>query len=497
MKALVIGGGLLGISTAYFLGRRGWRVAVVERHHAPGLETSYANGALLSPSMPEPWNAPGCARVLMRSLGRRDAALQLRLKAMPRLARWGIEFLRHSNPRRYEENTRRNLHLALYSRATLEALRAGTPLEYGAAATGTLRVFREAAALDAALAWAERFRAAGLEYRPLSAQDTVALEPALGPIGPQLVGGIHYPLDAVGNAQQFCVALAAAARDRGVEFHFGTEVREIRARAGRVTAVLGDATQFTADHYVVAGGSYTPLLLRPLGVRVPVQPVKGYSLTFEHPPRDPPLRIPISDDDLNAVVVPLQNVLRVAGTAEFAGYDLSLPEVRVRNLAALVPQVLPRAALDPGEARPWCGLRPMSPDGVPIIGVTGIGNLWVNTGHGPLGWTMAAGSGQLLADLMSGTTPGLDPEPYAPARFGRAAATATGGYAFWGAVGAGGAGGGSAAPPPPPGTGAARGGGFRCTNGLRSRPSRPCATAISPSNATRKRCSSGARPGAS
>ena len=427
MKALVIGGGLLGISTAYFLGRRGWRVTVVERRHAPGLETSYANGALLSPSMPEPWNAPGCARVLMRSLGRRDAALQLRLKALPRLARWGIEFLRHSSPRRYEENTRKNLHLAMYSRATLEALRAVTPLEYGAAATGTLRVFREPAALDAALEWAERFRAEGLEFRPLSAQDTVALEPALAPIGPRLVGAIHYPLDSVGNAQMFCVALAEAARELGVEFHFGADVREIRTSDGRVSAVLGDSARLTADHCVVAAGSYTPRLLRPLGLRLPVQPVKGYSLTFDRPPRDPPLRIPIADDDLNAVVVPLQNVLRVAGTAEFAGYDLSLPPVRVNNLAALIPQMLPRAGLDPGEGRPWCGLRPMTPDGVPIIGATRIGNLWVNTGHGPLGWTMAAGSGQLLADLMSGTTPGLDPEPYAPARFGRAAASATGG----------------------------------------------------------------------
>ncbi|MDE2295978.1 MAG: D-amino acid dehydrogenase [Gammaproteobacteria bacterium] len=427
MKALVIGGGLLGISTAYFLGRCGWRVAVVERRHAPGLETSYANGALLSPSMPEPWNAPGCTRELVRSLGRRDAALQLRLKAMPRLARWGIDFLRHSHPARYEANTRRNLRLALHSRATLEALRSQTRIEYGAAATGTLRVFRDAAALEAALAWAERLRADGLEFRPLNPQDTVALEPALAPIGAQLVGGIHYPLDSVGNAHAYCVALAAVARELGVEFHFGAEVREIHASGARVSVVLGDGRSLSADHGVVAAGSYTPMLLRSVGVRLPVQPVKGYSLTFERPPRDPPLRIPISDDDLHAVVVPLQNVLRVAGTAEFAGYDLGLPAVRVRNLAGLVSQVLPRSALDPGEGRPWCGLRPMTPDGVPIIGATGIGNLWLNTGHGALGWTLAAGSGQLLADLMSGTPPGLDPEPYAPARFGRAAATTTGG----------------------------------------------------------------------
>ena len=425
MKALVIGGGLLGISTAYFLGRQGWRVTVVERRHAPGLETSYANGALLSPSTPEPWNAPGCGRVLLRSLGRRDSPLQLRLKAMPRLARWGIEFLRNSSPARYEENTRRNFRLAMHSRTTLEALRARTGIEYGAAATGTLRVFRDAAALEAALAWAERFGDEGLEFRPLSTEETVALEPALAPIGSRLVGGIHYPLDAVGNAQAFCVALAEAARELGVEFHFGTEVREVRASGTRVSVILGDATQLTAEHCVVAAGSYTPLLLRSLGLGLPVQPVKGYSLTFERPPRDPPLRIPISDDELHAVVVPLQNVLRVAGTAEFAGYDLSLPDARVRTLAGLLPQVLPRAALDPDEGRPWCGLRPMTPDGVPIVGATGIGNLWVNTGHGALGWTLAAGSGRMLADLMSGTPPGLDPEPYAPARFGRAAATAS------------------------------------------------------------------------
>ena len=417
MKAIIVGSGLLGVTSAYFLARRGWEVVVIDRCAGPAEETSFANGAVLTPSMPEPWNAPGSWRVLIQSLGRRDSVLQLRLKALSGLGSWGVSFLKNSSAARYERNTRNNLRLALHSIEMLKALRQETKIEYGGAATGSLRVFRDPAALEQALAWAQRLRSAGLTFRSLTAAETVTLEPALAPIGARLAGGIHYPGDELGNAHEFCVQLAEAARRRGVAFHFGTAVREFHASGGRVTAVACERTRFTGDHFVVAAGSYSPLLLGPLGVRLPVRPVKGYSLTFDRPPRDPPLRIPIADDDFNAVVVPLQNVLRVAGTAEFAGYDLSLPEVRLRNLSTLLDEVLPSATFDRSAGRPWCGLRPMSPDGVPIIGATPIGNLWVNTGHGPLGWTMAAGSGHLLADLMSAVPPGVEPESFALARF--------------------------------------------------------------------------------
>ncbi|HVS78099.1 MAG TPA: D-amino acid dehydrogenase [Steroidobacteraceae bacterium] len=417
MKALIIGGGLIGVTSAYFLSRRGWEVTVLDRQDGPGQETSFANGSLLTPSMPEPWNAPGSWRVLLKSLGRSDSPLKLRLKALPHLTGWGVGFLRNSSPARFEGNTVRNLKLALHSVDVIGRLRQETGIEYGAATDGSLRVIRDPATLERALAWAEKLRAHGLTYRHLSADEIVAMEPALAPIGPRLAGGIHYPRDEIGNAYRYCVGLAEQARRGGVEFRFRTSVTGIEVRQGSVAAVLSGEERFTADRYVVAAGSYSPLLLKEAGLEVPVRPAKGYSLTFERPRLDPPLKLPICDDDFHAVVVPLENVIRVAGTAEFTGYDLALTESRIRNLVTLVRQVLPGSGLERAQARPWCGLRPMSVDGVPIIGATPIGNLWINTGHGPLGWTMAAGSGQLLSDLLTGASPAVDPTAYALARF--------------------------------------------------------------------------------
>lgn len=417
MKALIIGSGLIGITSAYFLSRRGWEVTVLDRQHGPGEETSFANGSLLTPSMPEPWNAPGSWRVLLKSIGRSDSPLQLRLKALPHLTGWGLGFLRNSSAERYERNTVKNLKLALHSLEVLGNLRRETGIEYGGAARGSLRLIRDPEALERALAWAQRLRSEGLTFRRLTADEVVEMEPALAPIAGQLAGGIHYPVDEIGNAYKFCVGLAELARRGSVQFRFNTPVTTIEVRQGKVAAVLSGDERFTADRYIVAAGSYSPLLLEQLGVNVPVRPAKGYSLTFERPCLDPPFTLPICDDDFHAVVVPLEGVIRVAGTAEFAGYDLSLPEGRVQNLVKLVNLVLPAGRFERTQAKPWCGLRPMSFDGVPIIGPTPIGDLWINTGHGHLGWTMAAGSGQLMADLLAGGSPGVDPDAYTLARF--------------------------------------------------------------------------------
>lgn len=417
MKAIIIGSGLIGTTSAYFLARRGWEVTVLDRQEGAGRETSFANGSLLTPSMPEPWNAPGSWRVLLASLGRSDSPLKLRLKALPHIGRWGIAFLRNSDPERYRRNSIKNLRLALRSLEVLGELRRETGIEYGCGARGSLRLIRDPAALERAIEWGERLREHGLTLRRVTVEQIVALEPALAPIGPRLAGGIHYPYDELGNAYKFTVGLAEHARRAGVEFRFRTPVTGIEVRKGGVTAVLSGGARFTADRYVVAAGSYSPLLLKELGLDVPVRPAKGYSLTFEHPRLDPPFTQPVCDDDFHAVVVPLEGALRVAGTAEFAGYDLSLPEARIRNLLTLARQVLPAGRLERGQAKPWCGLRPMSADGVPIIGPTPVGNLWINTGHGHLGWTMAAGSGQLLTDLLTGGAPAVDPMAYALARF--------------------------------------------------------------------------------
>jgi D-amino-acid dehydrogenase len=436
MKVLVIGSGLIGLTTAYFLKQRGHDVTVIDRQEGPARETSFANGALLTPSMPEPWNAPGCWRVLLSSLGRSDAALQLRLKALPALAGWGITFVRNSAPAAFERNTLANLRLALYSLRVMRDLREDARIDYGRAARGTLKVFRTAAAMDRAVTCAARLATEGLSLRRLTRGETVEMEPALAPIGDQLAGAIHYRADETGDAYRFSLTLAEHLWQRSAEFRFRTQVSSLEVRSGRVVAVVSQSEsgpeRLTADAYVIAAGSYSTPLLRPLGVRVPVRPAKGYSVTFEHP--HPPfahplpqsgegeeersaLKIPIVDDDMHAAVVPIGGGIRVAGTAEFAGFDLRLRPERVRNLVSLAQRILPKAGLDPAAAKPWCGLRPMSADGVPIIGRTRISNLWVNTGHGHLGWTMAAGSGELLADLMSEETPGIEPGPYDLRRF--------------------------------------------------------------------------------
>ncbi|MBV8910421.1 MAG: FAD-dependent oxidoreductase, partial [Gammaproteobacteria bacterium] len=248
------------------------------------------------------------------------------------------------------------------------------------------------------------------------------------PIAAELVGAIHYPLDETGDAYRFCVGLAEHIRKIGVELSFGTTVPAFEAsRDRKKVRITGDArnrdfrsngiSSLEAAHYIVACGSYSTGLVRSLGIHLPVRPAKGYSVTFDARADRGGLRVPIVDDDMHAALVSLGNAIRVAGTAEFAGFDLTLRAARVRNVASLAQRILPRAGLDPATARPWCGLRPMSADGVPIIGRTALENLWVSTGHGHLGWTMAAGSGQLLSELISGDAPSLDPAPYAPTRF--------------------------------------------------------------------------------
>lgn len=399
------------------LARAGHQVTVIDRQEGAGRETSFANGGFLSPSMPEPWNTPGCWRVLLGSLGRSDAPLQLRFKALPSLVGWGIAFLRNSEPSGFARNSVSNLLLSIHSLEVLKRLRQEAQIEYASGAVGALKLFRSRATFDHALAAAERLQDAGLSFRRLSRDETVAVEPALTPVAAQLIGSIHYFVDEVGDAYSFCVALAERARQQGVEFLFGTSVTSLEVRSSTVMGVQTSAGQVTADQYVLAAGSYSPLLAAPIGVPIPVRPAKGYSVTFDLPDTGFALRLPVVDDDLHAGVIPLERALRIAGTAEFAGFDLTLRRERIRRLVQLAQEIFPAAGLNPASAKSWCGLRPMSADGVPIIGKTSVSNLWVSTGHGHLGWTMAAGSAKLLADMISGEAPSLDPQPYSWGRF--------------------------------------------------------------------------------
>jgi D-amino-acid dehydrogenase len=417
VKIVIIGAGLIGVTSAYFLRKRGYDVLVLDRQSGPGRETSFANGSLLTPSMSEPWNAPGSARVLLKSIGRSDAPLQLRLSALPTHLLWGMKFLKHSRPAAFERHTLANLALALYSLDVMASLRQSTFIEYSRRSPGTLKLFRSAAALDAATAWAERLSSRGLTCRRLSAAEAISLEPSLEPIEKELTGAMYYKSDETGDAHRYCVALATQAENQGVEFRYSTLVSRIEVRRGKVEAVLAGTERISADRYLVAACSDSAPLLREAGVRIPVRPAKGYSVSFDERPGERRLRIPIVDDDLHAAVVPLGGKLRVAGTAEFAGYDMKLSMARVESLVRLVKRILPRGPYDLASARPWCALRATSVDGVPLIGATAIANLFVNTGHGHLGWTLAAGSGQLIADIVSGAPPAVESRAYTPKRF--------------------------------------------------------------------------------
>lgn len=422
MKVAIIGAGLAGLSAAHALAERGVTdIALFERREGPGLETSHANGALLHPSMVEPWNSPGILGDLLRDLGNEDAAALLRPRALPSLLGWGLHFVRESGRRRYLANTRANLALARYSVTQMAPARAAG-IDYSHHATGSLMLFRDRTALQAADAWARALAPEGRRHECWTVDQVIAREPALAPVAGDLAGALFNPDDERGDAYRYCTGLAASLAERGVTFLWRCDIRALRRRGEQVIGLL-DATgrSHDADAVVLAAASHSPALAGPLGLRVPVRPAKGYSLTLK-PPADTPLpRTALVDAALHVAVVPVgEDRLRIAGTAEFTGHDLSLTPSRIAHLKRLLGRIYPGIVQATAEAdiTPWAGLRPMVPDGVPLIGPTRVPGLYLNTGHGHLGWTQAAGSGALLADLLCGREPAIEPTRYAPARWG-------------------------------------------------------------------------------
>ena len=404
---LVLGGGIIGVTSAYFLARAGLAVTLVERRERVGLEASYANGALITPAMSESWAAPGMPLKLLRWIGRGGAPFLVHPSALPGLMSWGLEYIRNCTAPAWRRNSETNLRLAQYSKRVLQEVVQRTGIQYDRNTRGSLKLFQDKLSTENALRGAELLHSLGVSYRMLDADQCVALEPALAVAKDAISGGIHFPEDEAGDAYKFTTALSDAARQLGVNFHFSTTIRSLRHRGGQVTGVETNAGELTAQHYLLAAGWEAPKIVRGTGVRLPIYPVKGYSVTFSTEEWEGAPTVPLLDDGRKVGIVRLGDRLRVVGTAEFAGSDTSLNDARLQNIARQARALFPHLARrSPYEL--WAGMRPTTPDGVPFVGRTQLSNLFVNVGHGHLGWTMACGTSKAIADIISGEKPEID-----------------------------------------------------------------------------------------
>jgi D-amino-acid dehydrogenase len=412
MKVIVLGAGLLGVTSAYFLRQQGHDVTVVDRQAAPAAETSFANGGQISVSHAEPWANPSAPLKVLKWLGQEDAPLLFRLRADMRQWLWGLQFLRECTPARTRHNIEQIVRLGTYSRSVLQTLRRDRGLAYDQRTQGILHFYTSQQEFDAAEAPAAQMRELGCDRRVISADEAVKLEPALRHIRPQLAGATYTAEDESGDANQFARELAARCEEDGVTFlmsHTLTALRELGGRLDHAEVVdaEGRYRQLHADAYVLAMGSFSPLLAAPLGIRLPIYPAKGYSVTM--PVKNPELahQVSLTDDEFKLVFSRLGDRLRIAGTAELNGYDRHLNAERCQAIVRRVEALFPGAG-DVSQAQFWTGLRPATPSNVPIIGRSRLPNLYLNTGHGTLGWTHCCGSGKSLAHIVSGTAPEVD-----------------------------------------------------------------------------------------
>jgi D-amino-acid dehydrogenase len=407
MKVIVLGSGVIGVTSAWYLAAAGHEVTVVDRQPAPALETSYANAGEVSPGYSAPWAGPGVPLKAVKWLLMHHRPLVIRPHLDWHLITWSLAMLRNCTAARYELNKGRMVRLAEYSRDCLKALRADTGIGYDERMQGTLQLFRTQKQLDGTGADVEVLQRSGVPFELLDAAGCERVEPALARVRGKFVGGLRLPGDETGDCFKFTQNLAKLAAARGVTFRQDTTIERIEQSGGRISGVVTSAGTLSADACLLALGSHSPKLLAPLGIRIPVYPVKGYSITVPITDATGAPESTVMDETHKVAVTRLGDRIRVGGTAELAGYTLQLHEARRHTLEHVVTDLFP-AGGDVAKAEFWCGLRPMTPDGTPVVGGTRLPNLWLATGHGTLGWTMAAGTGQLMADLISGRAPQID-----------------------------------------------------------------------------------------
>ena len=409
MRVLVLGGGVIGVTAAWYLAQDGHDVTLVDRHAGPALETSFANGGQISASYAEPWANPEAPLKILKWLGQEDAPLLFRLRADWRQWRWGLQFLVECLPSRTKHNTIQCLNLALYSRACLQKLRADTGIQYDHLERGILQFYTDKAEFDQGVAAAALMRQYGCDRDIKTADECVGIEPALAQCRDRVAGGIFTATDESGDAQAFTTALAKLAADQGVGLRFGVTIDRIVTAGDAIESVRvhdadGRLEIATADAYVMALGSNSPFFLEPIGVPCNVYPAKGYSATIRVGEHHGAPTVSLTDLAWKIVLTRLGDRLRVAGTAELNGWDKSLNQTRCQALTHRAFDLFPDAGEREG-VQYWAGLRPATPSNVPLVGRTRYRNLFLDTGHGTLGWTMACGSGRALADIVSGRTP--------------------------------------------------------------------------------------------
>ncbi|HDR9012147.1 D-amino acid dehydrogenase [Burkholderia vietnamiensis] len=415
MRVVILGSGVVGVASAYYLARAGHEVTVIDREAGPALDTSFANAGQISPGYAAPWAAPGVPLKAVKWMFEKHAPLAIRLDGTRFQLQWMWQMLRNCTPERYAVNKGRMVRLAEYSRDCLQALRADTGIEYEGRTGGTLQLFRSQQQLDGAAKDIAVLREANVPFELLSPAELKNAEPALAAVSHKLTGGLRLPGDETGDCQLFTTRLAALAESLGVKFRYNTPIDALAIAGGKIAGVQCGSETVRADAYVVALGSYSTNFVSKL-MKIPVYPLKGYSITA---PIVNEAAAPVStvlDETYKIAITRFDQRIRVGGMAEIVGFDKKLRAARRETLEMCVNDLFPGGG-DTSKATFWTGLRPMTPDGTPIVGRTPVSNLFMNTGHGTLGWTMSCGSGQLLADLISGKKPAIQADDLSMHRY--------------------------------------------------------------------------------
>tara|TARA_B100001013_G_scaffold93129_1_gene51864 strand:+ start:663 stop:1928 length:1266 start_codon:yes stop_codon:yes gene_type:complete len=417
-QTIIIGGGLQGLAVANALLDRGEEVLVLEREAGVGLETSFANAGMITPSQAQPWNSVSDILDILSGIGKQDSPMLLKINALPSLFFWGLSFIRNSSKSRFNTNTENICKLAQYSLQQIQKVRKEYGLKYDHTDKGTMKIFRSDLSFKRGIEEANRLKNFGIRYKVLDSEQVIEEEPQLKDITSQIAGGIIFPQDETGDAHKFCLELENLIRKKGGRIHTNTEIRKILVHKKKVNSIVTDRVEIQTKRVVVAAGSWSYLLLKNLGLRLPVRPVKGYSLTLDISGMKDVPSLAVIDEGVHTAITPLGNRIRIAGTAEFVGFDDDIHEKRIDYLNNMLQAIYPSfySKLDLEESALWYGFRPMSPDGKPYVGQTKVKGLYLNTGHGHLGWTLAMGSGALLADMMIGNKTEIDSNPYLATR---------------------------------------------------------------------------------